>query len=156
MKKIFTKLLFLVMLISTPLLFTSCGNLLSGIVDEIIDEMDKIEDEMGGEYDEDDTVDVPSYDKVESEIIEFDAYGVSGFNLLAGCINLTHEYKYSIEGLGGCEWARVEWVRDYDGNKWTPLLTVDENNTGEPRVVDITIALGENNICHHILYQYPY
>lgn len=152
MKKFFANLLLVAMFASTPFVFTSCGDLF-GMLEDIMQEMEDTENnddednnyEGGDDYNE----------GYERETIEIEPYGVQRRNLLELCVNLTHEYKYTINGLDDCDWARIEWAQEYEGNVWTPLLTVDENTTGEPRKESFAIFLGENYICTHMIYQYP-
>lgn len=159
MKKFFTKLLLVAMFSTTPFVFTSCGDIL-GMLDDIMQGIEEEEDgnddnyyENGGEENAPEE-NVPV--AVENELISFSPSGVSGVNLLEWCVKLTHEYKYTINGLEDCEWARVEWRQGYEGNDWTPLLTVDENVSDNYRQVEFDIFLGENHICRHTIQQMPY
>lgn len=159
MKRVFRMLAFVSIMAVTPMAFTSCGNLIGMFEDllENLEEEDGDEEDYGyndGYYDdEDNSSDMPV--EKENEMIEIDSYGFTDRNFLELCVNLTHEYKYDIIGLEDCDWVRIKWVSDYEMQKWTPLLTVDENMTGESRLVDISIYLGDNHICHHTIYQHP-
>ena len=80
--------------------------------------------------------------------------GVLEANMLIYCVNMTHQYKYDVAGLEDCSWARVRHVQNQDGNDWTPLLTVDPNDTGEVRSVRISISCPEISFsCDHEITQ---
>ena len=94
------------------------------------------------EGDNDDTAEGDNDDPGLSDyLILIDAEGVTDENMLQYCVNMTHQYRYEIAGIEDCSWVRVRYVQNMDGNDWTPLLTVDPNETGQPRAVKIRISL---------------
>ena len=109
-------------------------------------------DEVSGE-DGDGSAEENDKIEVNDFLIEIDAEGVADVNMLAYCVNMTHIYKYDISGLEDCTWARVRYVQNLNGNDWTPLLTVDPNDTGEERVAKITISHENNLLCEHEIRQ---
>ena len=120
--------------------------------DYIKDVIDSYEEEITDENDgesseEDDEV------KVNDYLIEIGAEGVSDVNMLDFCINMTHTYKYTVTGLEDCTWARVRHVQNWNGNDWTPLLTVDPNDTGMERGVKITVSLDRDILSKHEIRQ---
>lgn len=120
--------------------------------DYIKDVIDSYKEEITDENDsesseEDDEV------KVNDYLIEIGAEGVSDVNMLEFCINMTHLYKYTVTGLEDCTWARVRHVQNWNGNDWTPLLTVDPNDTGMERVVKITVSLDRDILSKHEIRQ---
>ena len=168
MKRVFRALTFVAIMTVTPVTFTSCGDLV-GMLEDLLEEIEKEEGDDGdyGYNDDynnntgdknDNGNEVPPLinesEKGEAEVIEIPQSGIENVNFLERCVNLTHEYKYTIIGLEDCYWVRVVWVENYNENRWTPLLTVDENTTGEGRSVNISIMLGENCVCNHLIYQY--
>lgn len=93
-------------------------------------------------------------DEVNDYLIMIPTEGVSEVNMLSYCVMMTHQYKYDIAGLEECSWARVRHVQNLDGNDWTPLLTVDPNDTGEVRSIRISISCAEVSFsCEHEITQ---
>jgi len=120
------------------------------------EDMEGITEEKGdGSSDEGEDGSEEENDGVEENdyLIEIGAEGVADVNFLAYCINMTHVYEYDIAGLEDCTWARVRYVRNLNGNDWTPLLTVDPNDTGEERVVRISVSLDGELLCEHEIRQ---
>ena len=173
MKRIFRTLIFVVLMTTTPLTFTSCGDfigMIGNLIDQIKDETDD-NDEDDNFFETDDKVssenhptDMPGTEEKEPdnemgwrcpEHIVVKTEGCSERYLLELCVNITSLYKYDIIGLEECDWARIEWVQDLYEDAWIPLLTVDENMTGEGREVGFEILYDNNLICSHIIIQKP-
>lgn len=93
-------------------------------------------------------------DEFSDYLIAVGAEGMTDENMLQYCVNMTHQFRYEITGLEDCTWARVRHVQNQDGNDWTPLLTVDPNETGKTRTVKIEISLAEPSWhCEHEISQ---
>lgn len=87
--------------------------------------------------------------------LEIPANGVTDENLLALCINLTHEYKYDFQGLENCSWVRISYAQNVDGCDWIPYITVDPNTTGIARSIEIIAVYDQSVQCRHTIVQLP-
>ena len=114
-------------------------------------------DKDGNEVVDGGNEDAPGDDDSFSDyLISVGPDGLTDENMLQYCVSMTHQYKYDIAGLEDCTWARVRYVQNLDGNDWTPLLTVDPNETGKTRSVKIEISLDAHSWhCEHELRQAP-
>lgn len=166
MKRFFRTLFFVVMMSSTPVVFTSCDGLL-GLFDEILGEMGEggDEDNDDGDYDGDyeggnggGVEDFPPYEEpeVHNILVEVECYEarLNIHDLCTAFANYPTDFKFEIN-CNECEWGRIEWEQWGDGYEWTPFLVIDSNDTGGVREMSFSINLGENNICNHTLIQYP-
>lgn len=151
MKKMVKMLSAALVLVSVAISCDSMKDLIGGSEDmeEITEEKGDGSSDEGGDGSEEENDEV----KVNDYLIEIGAEGVSDVNMLEFCINMTHLYKYTVTGLEDCTWARVRHVQNWNGNDWTPLLTVDPNDTGMERVVKITVSLDRDILSKHEIRQ---
>ena len=166
MKRFFRTLFFVVMMSTTPVVFTSCDGLL-GLFEELLGEMGEggDEDNDDGDYDGDyeggnggGVEDFPPYEEpeVHNILVEVECYEarLNIHDLCTVFANYPTDFKFEIN-CNECEWGRIEWEQWGDGYEWTPFLVIDSNDTGGVREMSFSINLGENNICNHTLIQYP-
>ena len=166
MKRFFRTLFFVVMMSTTPVVFTSCDGLL-GLFEELLGEMGEggDEDNDDGDYDGDyeggnggGVEDFPPYEEpeVHNILVEVECYEarLNIHDLCTAFANYPTDFKFEMN-CNECEWVRIEWEQWGDGYEWTPFLVIDSNDTGGVREMSFSINLGENNICNHTLIQYP-
>ena len=161
MKRIFRTLTFVAIMATTPFVLTSCGDIfgmLGDFMENMEEENDNTENDDDGNYEGDNNN--PGGESVEHySYIEISPDRVERMNFHDLCTEFSkypREFKYNISTSEDCDWAWIDWENRYDDYEWTPLLTVEENNTGEYRQVTFAVYLGDNFICEHTIAQYPY
>ena len=115
MKRFFRTLFFVVMMSSTPVVFTSCDGLL-GLFDEILGEMgggddDSYDDGYDGDYDGG-VEEFPPYEEpeVHNAFVEVEYYEarLNIHDLCTEFANYPTDFKFEIN-CNECEWVRIEW-----------------------------------------------